>query len=283
MDKAERLNEETCIRQGFEENIFFVKSSSSSNPHLIKSLSNAGYACDNQCLGFKSRKVCAHTIAVAAHNNNLHAFLQWYKTQNKKDNLTALTTFAVNKNAGAKKATNRSRRDKSPDVLKSVNHSATSSRTLGEKLTTQDSRHDAAEYTAEASENPLHITIRKSRPTKPSVVPTTSTPFELIEVSGRIKKCAAGCNRAIKDGPDNFTKGEIDEKYCVRHKEHDFVWIESQQQWKKTFDNKHYHVYANCIKGRNPHFVSSAMLMHIQHTLGQKELKEISGRLNATT
>lgn len=64
--KAQELCDENSIREGFEDNCFLVKSQSSNIPHTVKAVSNAGYLCDNQCLGFKSRKVCAHTIAVAS-------------------------------------------------------------------------------------------------------------------------------------------------------------------------------------------------------------------------
>ena len=110
------------------------------------------------------------------------------------------------------------------------------------------SDHGSSQCTGEASSNPLRITIRKSKPPKPTVQPTLSTPFELVELSNwRIKKCATECNGVIRDEPDKFSRSEIDHKYCIRHKEHDFVWIASHHKYKKTFENKHYHLYANCI------------------------------------
>ena len=63
-----------------------------------------------------------------------------------------------------------------------------------------------------------------------------SAQFELVEFSNRrIKKCAAGCKGNIRDGPDKFSSGEIDDKYCICHKEHDFVWIASHNKYKKNF------------------------------------------------
>ena len=100
------------------------------------------------------------------------------------------------------------------------------------------SDHGSSQYTAEASSNPLRITIRKSKPPKPTVQPTLSSPFELVELSNRrIKKFPAGCKGDIRDGPDKFSRGEIDHKYCIRHKEHDFVWIASHHKYIKTFEN----------------------------------------------
>ena len=108
-------------------------------------------------------------------------------------------------------------------------------KTLGEVVASDQA---SPQYTAEVSSNPPRITIRKSKPTKLFVQPTVSTSFELIEVSTHIKNCAVGCKGNIRDGSD-FTVGEIDRKYCIQHKEHDFMWIESQGKYVKTFKNKH--------------------------------------------
>ena len=93
---------------------------------------------------------------------------------------------------------------------------------------------------------------------KPMVSPTSTTPFELINITGKIRKCA-GCWKELKDGPDEHTRNHLDEMLCIRHKEHDFVWIHSLQHWKKTFENKHYYVFFNCIQGRNPTFDAKAV------------------------
>lgn len=273
-EKVQRLCQEKGVREGFEQNCFLVRSQSSQTPHTVKAVANSRYLCDSNCLGFKARKLCAHTMAVAVRNKNVSAYFKWYRNQEKKDNLTTLTTFAVNKNAGAKKPT-RKRRNKSSDVMTSSKAKQnTNAKTLGEVVT-------SPKYTAEASSNPLRITIRKnSKPAKPAVQPTINTPFELIELielSARIKKCAARCNANIRDGPDNFTRGEIDEQYCIRHKEHDFVWIEFQGKYKKTFENKHYHLYANCIKARNPQFDPSKV--NIQCSLENDKIKILKQRL----
>lgn len=114
-------------------------------------------------------------------------------------------------------------------------------------------------------------------PAKPTVRPTTSTPFEVIELSNRIRKCAAGCQGNIRDGPDQFTQGEIDGKYCIHHKEHDFVWIESMGKFKNTFKSKHYHVYGHCIRGRNPQFDPSKL--QIPSTVSSDEISIFKERL----
>jgi len=82
-EKAQRLSQERGIWDGFEKTCL-VKSESLQMPHTMKAVSNNGYLCDNQCLSFKLRKLCAHTVAVAAHNRNVAAHFNWYRNQEKK-------------------------------------------------------------------------------------------------------------------------------------------------------------------------------------------------------
>jgi len=84
----------------------------------VKAVSNVGYVCASPCLGYKSRKLCARTIAVASQDINVPDYLDWYISQETNDNLTAPTTFAVNKSAGAKKPTGKRCRKRSPDITR---------------------------------------------------------------------------------------------------------------------------------------------------------------------
>ena len=85
--KADNL--QTDIRQGFDRDTFFVKSTSTSKPHIVRRVpgSRDGYSCDKECLGFVSRKICAHTVAVANFSHNLPQFVSWFKKSRRhKDN-----------------------------------------------------------------------------------------------------------------------------------------------------------------------------------------------------
>ena len=97
--------------------------------------------------------------------------------------MTAVT-FRVNKNAGRKSPVTRARRNPSPDQVSSMKQ--------GEKNLNPNMIGELFQYQAEPSNDPLRITIRRSRPDKPPVAPTTSTPFQLIDITGKIRKCA-GC------------------------------------------------------------------------------------------
>ena len=267
--------EDDAIRNGFETGSFLVRSSSSTTPHYLKRLSNGKYTCDKACLGFNTRNICSHVLSVAHRESDLKYFLQMYKKGNKKDlNLTAVTTFGVNKSAGRKRAVTRGRRNSSPDPVSSMKRGqvppSTSPSTIGELF----------HYQARPSDDPLKITIRRSRPDKPAVTPTTSTPFQLIEIKGKIRKCA-GCRGELKEGPDEYSRRDADTKLCIRHKEHDFVFIDSYQHWKKTFENKHYHVFVNCIKGRNLAFLRNNFQLAVGRTLSKNEVAFLEERMGA--
>ena len=183
--KATQLIVERSIREGFDAQSHFVKSTSSPNPHTVKSTSPTKYGCDKDCLGYKTRRICSHVVAVAYYKNNLKQFLHCFKSELSKQprNLTAITTFGVNGNAGRKRPVASRVRHKSPDACASMTTREQSGEgTIGELFT-----RDTTEYQAETSSNPLRITLRRTRPTKPTATPTTSTSFQLITISGKIR------------------------------------------------------------------------------------------------
>lgn len=275
--KAEQLIEDNSIRKGFESQSFLVRSSSSCTPHYVKHLASGKYICDKACIGFNTRKICSHVISVAHSENKLTSFLQVYKKENKKHglNLTTVTTCGVNKSAGRKRPVSRAKRKTSPDPVSSMNRNETNQHPGPKPGTVGELFH----YQAEPSTDPLKITIRRSGPDKPAVAPTMSTPFQLIDITGRIRKCA-GCRRDLKEGPDGFSRHDMDKKLCIRHKEHDFVFITSYHHWKKMFENKH-HVFLNCVKGRNPAFDSCSVQIALNHTLSGEEIAFLKERMEA--
>ena len=97
-------------------------------------------------------------------------------------------------------------------------------------------------YHVRPSDDSLKKRIRRTTetPKKPSLQPTMTTPFELIDIQRKTRK-NAGCHEDLKDGPDSYSRYVREEKLCIRQ-EHDLVFITSSNSWKKTFDNKQYHV-----------------------------------------
>lgn len=270
--KAKQLVLDKAVREGFEPQNFFIKSSSKASPHIVKSSADGKFVCDSDCLGYKTRKICSHVIAVAFTKNKLEQFLTHCKSGKTSVKLTSSTTLNVNNNAGQKRPRARKGRPKSPDTMTSMKQG----QSLGDLLSETASDD---EYSAEAaSSEPLKLTLRKKRPAKPEVTPTTNTPYQLIDITGRIRKCA-GCGGDLKDGPDPYSQHELDAKLCIRHKEHDFFWLEQSRQWKKTFDNKHYHIFSNCIVSRNGDtFKVSSVNIALNHTIGQNEIAFLKKR-----
>ena len=56
--KATQLFLEGSIREGFDRNSYFAKSTSPSKPHTVKKSTLGKYACDKDCIGYRTRKIC---------------------------------------------------------------------------------------------------------------------------------------------------------------------------------------------------------------------------------
>lgn len=106
--------------------------------------------------------------------------------------------------------------------------------------------------------------VGKEKPQKPQYKPTENTPFELIPIKGNIRVCA-GCREELKDGLDEMHV--LDSVYCIRHKENDYFFLETKNQWLKKFENKHYHISKDCLIERNPHFDSDNLTLCLDHTI----------------
>ena len=87
--------------------------------------------------------------------------------------------------------------------------------------------------------------------------------------------------KTLQDGPDKYTMDDLDELFCVRHKERDYVWIVKHKLYKKTFENKHSHVYRSRLVGRNPGFDFTHVQMCISYTLSTSQLSFLEDRLSS--
>lgn len=85
-----------------EESAFIVQSISGKRPHYVQPSKAGGYVCDDQCLGYKSVKLCAHTVAAALKADKVGSFLRWYKGLKAKPNFSALAGHEKPSTAGKK-------------------------------------------------------------------------------------------------------------------------------------------------------------------------------------
>ena len=95
------------------------------------------------------------------------------------------------------------------------------------KATLSDAIAQVKEEYAAISTSDLRLNIRRTKPNKLSVNPTTSTPFQIIEIKCKVHKYA-GCGVQLKDGSDPYLKTDLDENLCLHHKEHVYVWSKAR-------------------------------------------------------
>ena len=96
------VEDETAIVQApGDASAYMVKSNSGQKPHYVQSTKGGGYLCDD-CLGYKSAKICAHTVAASLKAGTLETFIEWYQKLKIKPNLTTLAEFGKPSTAGKK-------------------------------------------------------------------------------------------------------------------------------------------------------------------------------------
>lgn len=84
-----------------DESAWMVKSYSGKRPHFVK-ITKCTFTCDEQCLSYKSMKLCSHTIALAIKKDCVEKFLKWYRTMKYQPNFTTLAEAGKPSTAGKK-------------------------------------------------------------------------------------------------------------------------------------------------------------------------------------
>eukprot|EP00112_Aurelia_sp_Birch-Aquarium-sp1_P015862 Seg3549.1 transcript_id=Seg3549.1/GoldUCD/mRNA.D3Y31 product="hypothetical protein" protein_id=Seg3549.1/GoldUCD/D3Y31 len=213
--------------------------------------------------------------AVAIYQGTAKEYTKWFVKDKFDANLTRLTTYEVNKNAGKKAPPRKRCRNKSPDATK---QGTPTQIRLGEVLKKQ-----SLGYAVASTPGNLKLVIKRKLPPKPRLTPTAHIPFELIDVSGNIKKCA-GCYEDIRDGPKNERESLLDAQICIRHKENDYAPVypkSTEPFWKPVFENRHYHVSNQCVKGRNPAFRGTEVEVSLKKCAIHADVKQfLSSRLD---
>ena len=89
------------VRAPRDESAWMVKSYSGKRPHFVK-ITKCTFACDEQCLPYKSVKLCSHTIALAIKKDCMERSLKWYRTIKYQPNFTTLAEAEKPSTAGKK-------------------------------------------------------------------------------------------------------------------------------------------------------------------------------------
>jgi len=225
--------------------------------YAVHATNGSNYTCT--CTMYKTYSLCSHSLATAHDNKCLQDFLK--VALKKPNNITPPATSGASKNAGKKTSQRSSRKRKST----STNDVPPRRETLGEIL----ARTEADEEIATGNFGVINSSslkmkiVRGGASKRPKYFPTTTTPFELIDIRGNIRICA-GCKGRLIDGPASvLVPHDLDSKICIRHQEKDHVYIDQRKDWVQKFDNKHYHVSLPCLKSRNPHFNKDDLHTHL--------------------
>ena len=102
--KAEKLLNTTgsiCKAPGMT-NAMCVASDTGGRPHIVSRSKKGDLICDNECLAWKSKKLCSHVLAVAEEWKCLDEFLSWHKRMKISGNYTAMYTHDLPRNVGQK-------------------------------------------------------------------------------------------------------------------------------------------------------------------------------------
>ena len=88
-DKANKLasDDSAIVTAPGDEDGWMVKSSSGIRPHYVK-ISKCAFTCDDQCLSYKSMKLCSHTIALAIKTDSVRNLLKWYHSRKCTSNFS---------------------------------------------------------------------------------------------------------------------------------------------------------------------------------------------------
>ena len=57
---------------------YVVNNINGQKPHYVRTAKGGGYLCDD-CLGYKSAKICAYTVAASVKSGKIVMFIKYYK------------------------------------------------------------------------------------------------------------------------------------------------------------------------------------------------------------
>ena len=108
------LREKHIIKASLE-NTFYVHSTSSEHPHVVKIQMSGKIECDTNCPRYSQIGLCSHALAVAAHTNSVEIYAA-YQTR-LQEPLSIIAGKNVDKNKAGKKKTRQTRKRKQQTEL----------------------------------------------------------------------------------------------------------------------------------------------------------------------
>ena len=114
------------IRRGFDGvKSRLVSSDSRQQPHVILNPGMQRYVCGTPCFQFQTFKICSHTLAVAADNNELSQFIAYFIETYRSPNLAAAATANVSRHSGKKPGQTSRKRKATPVASSALNNRPT--------------------------------------------------------------------------------------------------------------------------------------------------------------
>ena len=96
-------DESAIVKAPGDEAAYVVRSVSGQKPHYVRPAKGGGYLCDD-CLGYKSAKICAHTVAASVKSGKIDLFINYYKKLKCQPNFTVLAESGKPSTSGKKQA-----------------------------------------------------------------------------------------------------------------------------------------------------------------------------------
>lgn len=151
--KAQDLveDEAAIVKAPGEECAWCVKSYSNKRPHYVRKSKCGGFLCDEQCLSYKSLKLCSHTVALAIKMECMDRFTKWHSTIKYKPNVTALVETGKPSSAGKKSA----RRGVSKKNAKEIKQSIAYAEDAGLKWKTRGAEDSGSSEEDSTASEPL--------------------------------------------------------------------------------------------------------------------------------
>ena len=96
------MDETSIVKDPGDQSAYMVKSYGNKQPHYVKMSQRGGILCNDQCLSYKSMKICSHVVALAIKEKCLSNLLKWYHTSKFTPNFTTLAESGKPSTAGKK-------------------------------------------------------------------------------------------------------------------------------------------------------------------------------------
>ena len=274
--KAEKLLNtpgSICSAPGLTDSMC-VASDTGSRPHIhvVSRTKKGSFACDNECLAWKTQKLCSHVLAVSENAGCLPEFLSCYRRMKSPGNYTATCSHNQPKGVGKKPGEPRRKGPsyKKPDIEEFVDPfeiGRTNLETVPHPAPRPAAPQSPLVSTGQICQlniSPQNMTTPfQYNPQPPNVQQQrnnlSTSPFSIKFLTAAIKICA-GCRAGFARAVDGKSCLPPPYDLCLVHKEqHLYYNVVNGRQQLSALNNVHYHANTTCPKARFPAFAPNSV------------------------